>query len=178
MKRSHLVRVVWIVAAAAFVLFIARTFVGDVYHVDSGSMEPTLWGAEGGGEYVFVHFDRSEPERQELVVVRRSGEDRPIVKRVVGKPGEIVKIVQNDVMIDRQRLRPSEPRAPEVVVFDDRVHKVEDRFVILDEQKKLWTKVENEWRLDARDVPTTVDKTLIELRDPVCLLYTSDAADE
>jgi signal peptidase I len=166
-KRSHLVRVVWIVAAAAFVLFIARTFVGAVYHVDSGSMEPTLWGAEGGGEYVYVHFDASLPERQELVVVRRPGEDRPIVKRVVGLPGEIVKIVQGDVMIDRQRLRPSEPRAPEVVVFDDRVHKVEDRFVILEEQARLWKQVGNEWRLDARDVPTTVDKAMLELRDPV-----------
>ncbi len=167
MKRSHLVRIVWIVAAAVILLFIARTFVGDVYHVDSGSMEPTLWGDEGGGEYVFVRFDRSPPVRQELVVVRRMGEASPIVKRVVGLPEENVKIVQGDLMIDRQRLRPSEPRAPEVVVFDDRVHPLEKRFVVLEEQSKMWTKVGNEWRLDARDVPTTVDKSLLYLRDPV-----------
>jgi signal peptidase I len=166
-KRAHFVRLAWLVGAALFLLLIARTFVGNVYHVDSGSMEPTLWGSEGDGEYVFVRFDTSPPERQELVVVRRPGEDRPIVKRVAGLPGEIVRVVQGDLMIDRQRLRPSEPRAPEVVVFDDRVHKVEDRFVILDEQSRLWKRVGDEWRLDARDVALTENKALLELRDPV-----------
>lgn len=154
-------------AAAVLLVFCLRTFVGEVYHVDSGSMEPTLWGTEGEGEYVFVRFDSSEPARQELVVVRRPGENRPIVKRVVGLRKETLKIVQGDVLIDRQRLRPSEPRASEVVVFDDRVHEVEDRFVILDEQSRLWKKVGNEWHLDARDIPNTVDKSLLELRDPV-----------
>jgi len=166
-KRSRLIRALWILGAAVILLFVARTFIGDVYHVDSGSMEPTLWGDEGGGEYVFVRFDRSAPARQDLVVVRRAGEDHPIVKRVAGLPGETVKIVQGDLMIDRQRLRPSEPRAPEIVVFDDRFHTLESRFVILEEQSRLWTKVANEWHLDARDIPITVDKTLLYLRDPI-----------
>ena len=76
-----------------------------------------------------------------MMKVRRAGENTPIVKRVVGLPKESVRIMQGDVLIDRQRLRPSEPRADEVTVFDDRWHKVEERFVILDEQSRMWTKV-------------------------------------
>ncbi|MBL8859843.1 MAG: signal peptidase I [Planctomycetes bacterium] len=170
-KRSQLVRAavraVWILGTGLFVLFMVRAFVGQVYHVESGSMEPTLWGDEGGGEYVFVRFDRSQPGRQDLVVVRRTGEDTPIVKRVLGLPGESVRVVQGDVLIDRQRLRPSEPRADPVVVFDDRWHKVEDRFVILEEQSRMWKKSGAEWHLDAREVPTTMDKALLVLRDPL-----------
>jgi len=166
-KRPQLVRAAWILAGGLVLVFLFRAFVGDVYHVESGSMEPTLWGEEGGGEFVFVHFGRAAPERQELVVVRRTGESNAIVKRVVGLPEESIRIVQGDVLIDRQRLRPSEPRAPEVVVFDDRWHKVEDSFVILDEQSRLWSRVEHEWHLDAREIPSTMDKALLELRDPV-----------
>lgn len=166
-KRPYLVRTAWILAAALFLLFIVRAFVGQVYHVDSGSMEPTILGDEGGGEDVLVLFDRSPPGRQDLVVVRRAGEDTPIVKRVVGVPGETVRIVQGDVLIDRQHLRPSEPRADEITVFDDRWHKVEDRFVILADQAQIWTKAGNEWHLDAREVPPTMDKALLELRDPL-----------
>lgn len=166
-KRKLVVRAAWIAAAALLVLFVARTFVGAVYHVDSGSMEPFLWGDEGQGEYVFVRFDRSEPERQEVVVVRRKNEDDVIVKRVVGLAGETIRIVQGDVLVDRTRLRPSEPRPDEVVVFDDRWHRLEDRFVILDEQSRLWTHAGSEWLLDAREIPLTTEKSMLQLRDPV-----------
>jgi len=37
-KRSRLIRALWILGAAVILLFVARTFIGDVYHVDSGSM--------------------------------------------------------------------------------------------------------------------------------------------
>lgn len=166
-KHSFLIRAGWTAAATAVVVLLLKTFVGDVYHVDSGSMEPTLWGEEGGGEWVFVRFDRSAPARYDLVVIRRAGEDTPIVKRAVGLPGESLKIVQGDVLIDRQRLRPSEARPPEVVVFDDRWHEVEDRFVMLDTQSRLWTKAGDEWRLDAHSVPRGQDQALLAWRDPL-----------
>lgn len=167
LKRSFLVRSVWTVAATLVVVLLAKSFVGDVYHVDTGSMEPTLLGDEGDGESVFVLFDRSTPARYDLVVVRRAGDSTPIVKRVVGLPGESLRVVQGDVLIDRQRLRPSEPRPPEVPVFDDRWHKVEDRFVTSDAEAHSWTKSGGEWHLDARSIPTDSDAGFFRLRDPL-----------
>ena len=181
MKRRTLLRAAWTLAALLVMLLVAKTFVGGVYHVDSGSMEPTIWGAEGGGEWVFVRYDRSPPRRNELVVVQRSGDAAPIVKRVAGLPGETVKISQGDLLIDHQRLRPSETRAPDVVVFDDRWHALEDHFGIGEKQSRLWTKRSaadgkkdgdraregSEWDLDAHEVASNSDDGLLALRDPL-----------
>jgi signal peptidase I len=180
-KRRSLLRAAWTLAALLVLLLVAKTFVGGVYHVDSGSMEPTIWGAEGGGEWVFVRYDRSPPLPNELVVVQRNGDAAPIVKRVVGVPGETVKISQGDLLIDHQRRRPSETRAPDVVVFDDRWHALEDHFGIGERQSRLWTKRRaadgthqsdgareaSEWDLDAHDVTVSSDDGLLALRDPL-----------
>ncbi len=153
MKRSLLARAAWTLAAAVVLVLLLKTLVGDVYHVQTSSMEPTIWGIEGSGEWVFVRFDNTPPERNEVVVVRRPEDDTPIVKRVLGKPRETLRISQGDVLIDRQHLRPSEPRPPEVVLFDDRWHRLEERFEIGEAQSRLWRRAGDAWMLDARTVP-------------------------
>ena len=72
-------RIAWLVALALVLVLCLKTFVGDVKHVDSGSMEPTIFGAEGGGESVLVLYDRSPPQRFECAVILRRGETTPIV---------------------------------------------------------------------------------------------------
>jgi signal peptidase I len=166
-KRRFLARAAWILGAALLVVLLFKTLVGDVYHVVSSSMEPAIWGVEGSGEWVFVRFDRSKPERNELVVVRRAEDDAPIVKRVIGKPGECIKIAQGDVLIDRQRMRPSEARPPEVVVFDDRWHAFEERFEFGAAQAQLWRRNGTEWTLDARNVAREDDSGLVRYIGPL-----------
>jgi signal peptidase I len=166
-KRRFLARAAWILGAAVVVLLLLKTFVGDVYHVVSSSMEPAIWGVEGDGEWVFVRFDRSAPERNELVVVRRAEDDAPIVKRVLGKPGESIKIAQGDVLIDRQRRRPSEERAPEIVVFDDRWHRLEERFEFGPAQATVWKRGGTEWTLDAREHEAQDDAALLRFIGPL-----------
>ena len=163
--RPFLVRAAWTTLAIVVIGSIVRTMVGTVYHVDSGSMEPTLWGAEGDGEWVFVRFDRSPPTRNDIVVVRRSGEDTPIVKRVTGLPGESVRVSDGDLLVDHQRLRPSERRPDPIVVFDDRWNRVDERFRLEAAQSKLWRKEGDAWRLDATDVALESNAALLSLRD-------------
>jgi signal peptidase I len=152
LKRRLLARAAWTLAAAVVLVLLLKTLVGDVYHVQTSSMEPTIWGIEDSGEWVFVRFDRTPPERNEVVVVRRPEDDTPIVKRVLGKPRETLRVSQGDVLIDRQHLRPSEPRPPEVVLFDDRLHQLEDRFEIGETQSRLWRREGPAWLLDAREL--------------------------
>lgn len=177
-KRRLFLRAAWTIAALLVLLLVAKTFIGGVYHVDSSSMEPTIRG-EGGGEWVYVAYDRSPPQRNELVVVQRNGDSAPIVKRVVGVPGESIKIAHGDLLVDHQRLRPSEPRPPPVVLFDDRWQPLEDHFGLGEKQSRLWTKrrvAENtnegaraasEWDLDARDVANDSDDGILAMRDPL-----------
>jgi type IV secretory pathway protease TraF len=160
LKRRLLARAAWTLAAAVVLVLLFKTLVGDVYHVQTSSMEPTIWGIEGNGEWWFVRFDRTPPERNEVVVIRRPEDSTPIVKRVLGCPKETLRISQGDVLIDRQQLRPSEPRPPEVVLFDDRWHRLEDRFAIGEAQSRVWRREGDAWKLDARAIPLHDDAAL------------------
>ena len=63
MKRRFVARAAWILVAAVVLVLLFKTLVGDVYHVVTSSMEPTIWGVEGGGEWVYVRYDRSRPAK-------------------------------------------------------------------------------------------------------------------
>lgn len=153
----------FLLATYLFVRFV----VGDVYHVGTSSMEPTIWGVEGGGEWVFVRFDRSAPDRGALVVANVAGESTPVVKRVAGLPGERVRVSDGDLLVDHVRLRPSEHRPALVPIFDDRWHRLDERFRLDGESARRWTRDGDAWRLDARDVAPDASTGLLTTNRPL-----------
>lgn len=164
MKKTAFIRTAWGLAAVLLLLLLARTFVGNVYHVDSGSMEPTIFGVEGGGEWVFVRYDRAPPRRNELVVVLPAGGGDPLVKRVVGLPFERVQVLAGDVWIDDRILRraPGEvPARPFVTVFDERWQPLEKAFHMGSTQRNPWTRAGDAWRVDAGAIPAGSDEGLM-----------------
>ena len=93
-------------AVALVILVLLRTFVGRSYRVTTASMEPTILGQDGDdfpGESVLVTYGVGELERFDLVVVDRGG-DAPFVKRIVGLPGERVRLLDGDVLVGGERL--------------------------------------------------------------------------
>ena len=74
-------RLVWTLVVCALLVLGVKTFVGDVYRVAFSSMEPVLHPDQP----VWVLYDRSPPERFELVVVEQEGEY--LVKRACGIGG-------------------------------------------------------------------------------------------
>ncbi len=164
MKKSVLSRIAWTFAALLLLLVLARTYVGSVYHVRSGSMEPTILGLEGSGEWVFVRYDRTPPLRNELVVVLPQDGGDPIVKRVVGLPYERVQIHHGDVWVDGHVLRRSREDAhprPFVTVFDERWEPLERAFHMGSTAHDPWTRVDGAWRVDASAVPEGSDEGLM-----------------
>ncbi len=159
-----LVRAAWTLGVIVLALLFVRTFVGDVYHVDSGSMEPTLWGAEGGGEWVFVRYTDAAPARQDLIVAKRSGDDTAIVKRVLGLPGESVQISGGDVLVNGKRLAPDEPRPPWVLLVDQDAGPFVERFPVAASQRELWALRSDVAELDARTVPADANLGLLFLQ--------------
>lgn len=164
--RVPLARIGWALAVVAALVLFTRTFVGDVYHVDSGSMEPTLWGAEGSGEWVFVRYTDDAPARQDLVVAQRAAEDAPIVKRALGLPGESVQVSGGDVLVNGRRLAPGEPRPPWVVVYDQSLRPVEERFPVAAAQRILWRIARDAAELDASTVARDANLGLLFFHDP------------
>ncbi len=98
----------------------------EPYKIPSGSMEPTLQGDPGfmQGDRVFINkfhyglrvpfmnarlFYGAEPQRWELVVFRAVQEDaqnKILIKRIVGLPGEEVHIADGKVYADGEPLEP------------------------------------------------------------------------
>lgn len=165
LPRALLVRGAWTLGTAAALVLVLRTFVGDVYHVDSGSMEPTIWGAEGGGEWVFVRYTDAAPTRQELVVAQRPADDAPIVKRVLGLPGETVQIAGGDVLVGGRRIAAADPRPPWIVVYEQGDRPLGERFPVSTARKLRWRADGAVAELDAQGEPTDAKLGLLYFHD-------------
>jgi len=88
-----------ILAGALYIFFTYR-----IGFVLTSSMAPTL---KPGDQYLINlrAYRRHPPERGDIIVFRPRGEDAPLVKRVVGLPGETVTLLQGRVYINGQPLR-------------------------------------------------------------------------
>ena len=156
----------WSIVGALLFLVVVKFFVADVYRVDSGSMRPTLFGGPGASgdeglyERVLVAYDRSPHlARFDPVVLRSPDGGKPIVKRVVGLPGETISITEGDLLIEGRRLPPDAPRPAPIVLFDDEVLDVSGFFQF---EEELWTRTDQSWVLDATGVGAGEDRGMMK----------------
>lgn len=91
---------VFLIIVIAFVLLI-RAFVGGIVVIQGESMNPTLMNSD----IVFVEkvsYQKNEPKRNDIVVVTTDamGTKMQYVKRIIGLPGETIRIKKGKVFID------------------------------------------------------------------------------
>lgn len=91
----------WVISlvAAVVIALTLRFFVFEFVRVDGPSMEPTLYSEE----YVFmerVTYWFRTPERGDVVVCLFPGSSATYIKRVIGLPGERVKVEDGTLYID------------------------------------------------------------------------------
>ena len=97
------------------VIFILRTFLYEPYQIPSGSMEPQL----KKGDFLLVNkfaygikvnrigipnFLSNDPEYGDPVVIIPPHNPVPYIKRLIGKPGDVVRIIDKRVYIDGKAL--------------------------------------------------------------------------
>ncbi len=106
---------IWIEWRSFFVfialMFIFRSAIADWYEVPTGSMKPTIIE----GDRIFVNklaYDLKvpftlvtlaswgNPARGDVVVFDFLKDDKRLIKRVIGLPGDIVEIVNNQLFIN------------------------------------------------------------------------------
>ena len=91
----------------AFVLVFGfvRPVIAAPFYVGSGSMEPTLHGCPGcSNDRLLINklaYDFADPKRGDIVLLedQRGGND-PLIKRVVGLPGETLEIRQGKLFVN------------------------------------------------------------------------------
>jgi signal peptidase I len=87
------------VACGSLLLVLVRTFVIAVYRVTSASMAPALLG----GDRVLIDrlaYCSRPPSRGDVVMYRRSGDEEPSVKRVIGLGGDQIDLQRGMVRVN------------------------------------------------------------------------------
>ncbi|MFC5702156.1 signal peptidase I [Cohnella faecalis] len=98
----------WIkaLAIAGLLVFVIRWFLVSPFIVDGPSMEPNFWDHER----IIVNkiiYDIREPKRGEVIVFHVPDEGRDFIKRVIGVPGDEVKVDGDDVYINGAKIEES-----------------------------------------------------------------------
>lgn len=83
---------------ALVIALLIRHFVIEVFLVEGGSMHPNLYNGERVVVNKFI-YNFSNPERDEVIVFNYS-EDKDFIKRIIGLPGEKVRIEDGDIFIN------------------------------------------------------------------------------
>lgn len=102
-KKSDVRDFIESMAIAAIVTSFIMLFVARSYVVDGASMQPTL---ENGQRLLVekISYRWSKPHRGDIVVFDQDWSDLPLIKRVIGLPGEVVEVRGGKVYIDSTAL--------------------------------------------------------------------------
>ena len=110
-----------------FVIFVLRTFLYEPYQIPSGSMEPQL----KKGDFLLVNkyaygikVNRigvpkiliNDPEYGDPVVIIPPHNPVPYIKRLIGKPGDVVRIVNKQVYVNGNALERSFINSEEIIL--------------------------------------------------------------
>jgi len=116
----------------AVVMFFAINAVSARVRVDGFSMLPTL----ENGEYVLVNrlaFRGTTPERGDIIVFRSPVTEQDLIKRVIGLPGDEIRIAQGQVLLNGQSL--NEPYIAAAPVYDGQWTVPNDRLFVLGDNR-------------------------------------------
>lgn len=103
----------WIklIISAFVIAFVLKTYVFQIALVNQISMEPTLH--EGQILVIAkVNYLFGDPARGDIVVLKDELENKHLIKRAIGLPGEVIEIKNNRVYIDEKELKPDYTEAP------------------------------------------------------------------
>ncbi len=104
MKRSHLAREIVETIALTILIFLAIHFTVQNYQISGPSMQNTLHT----GQFVLVNkvaYLFHAPERGDVVVFHEPDQpDRDLIKRVIGLPGDTIKLDGTNVWVNGTQL--------------------------------------------------------------------------
>lgn len=140
MKRE-VVSWIKLIVTAFVIAFVLRTYVFQIALVNQMSMEPTLHE----GQVLIIsklNYLFGDPQRGNIVIVKDETEQKYLIKRAIGLPGEYLEIKNGHIYINGEELKPDYTDAPTeagilqaveipankyVVMGDNRMHSRDSR---------------------------------------------------
>lgn len=87
---------------AALIALAVRTFLFSPIIVDGPSMQPTLYDRDQMIVNKFI-YKFKQPERFDIVIFHAS-ESKDFIKRVIGLPGEHIKVIDNELYVNNEKM--------------------------------------------------------------------------
>ncbi|HYF82683.1 MAG TPA: signal peptidase I [Clostridia bacterium] len=109
--KTEIISWIKLILSAFVIAFILKTYIFQVALVNQISMEPTLH--EGQVLIIAkVNYLFKDPARGEIVVLKDELENKYLIKRVIGLPGEVIDIKNDKVYINGEELKPDYTEVP------------------------------------------------------------------
>ena len=110
-----------------FIIFVIRAFLYEPYQIPSGSMEPQL----KKGDFLLVNkfayglkvqriglpkFLKEDPEYGDTVVIIPEHNPVPYIKRLIGKPGDVIRLINKQIYINGKILQRDFIESEEIIL--------------------------------------------------------------
>lgn len=147
-SKASLVREIVETLLLTAVIFWAVNAATGRFKIDGSSMEPNLHN----GQYIIINkliYELREPQRGDVVVFRYPHDPgRDFIKRIIGLPGEQIKVVQGQVSVAGQDL--TEPYISQQGSYSDARTLEHDEFYVLGDNRNNSSDSHN-WGVLPRD---------------------------
>ena len=131
--RSHLLREIVETVLLTVAIFLLVNAATGRFRIEGASMEPNLHD----NEYVLidkVSYRLHAPERGDVIVFERQGNERDYIKRIIGLPGDTVQIAGGQVLVNGVAL--DEPYLNQVIHTDLPARQVEEgRYFVMGDNR-------------------------------------------
>ena len=110
-NKDEILSWVKVIISAFLIAIVLRTFVFQMALVNQISMEPTLH--EGQMLVISkINYLVGDPQRGQIIVLKDETENKLLIKRVIGLPGEVIQVKDGKVYIDSKELQPDYTNFP------------------------------------------------------------------
>jgi len=109
--KKEIISWIKLIISAFVIAFVLKTYVFQIALVNQISMEPTL---HDGQVLIIakVNYLLGDPKRGDIVVLKDELENKYLIKRTIGLPGENIDIRDTKVYINGEELNPDYTEAP------------------------------------------------------------------
>ena len=132
--KMEIISWVKLIITAFVIAYALKTFIFQIAYVKGPSMEPTLYQ----GQVLIISklsYRIGEPERRDIVVVNDRGENKDLIKRIVGLPKETIEIKENLVYINDDILQEDYIHVPTYENGFERSETSESQYFVLGDNR-------------------------------------------
>lgn len=134
-SRNEIISWVKVILSALLIAFVLRTFIFQLALVNQISMEPTL--KEGQMLIISkVNYFVGTPKRGDIIVFKDSYENKLLIKRVIGLPGEKIDLRNGKVFINDKELEPDYTSFPTYAYVQESWQVPEGQYFVMGDNRE------------------------------------------